>query len=436
MAMQIGKSPLAGKVKGFASASRGLVGRPIEIRGGRLPAGINGGVAVLSSVGVGMYPVDFRTENLRGQPCFRAAAVAKSPEEHKGQHVRGSQFFLTEPLCDTPNVGGKRKTLADHVNFMREKLTGFGLDYDGLMSGLPEGATDEQALALVEAGCKALTPAERAKSGAAPVYFRFRTWQGKPPVISGPDATGKWAYEDFRGRSVYQSKEALMKANPRAEDEPFTNVDWEGACEFSENGEMPAVQDETGGEATTGEAADASEDGVTAGESPEVSGGETSDDVDLDALAATADEKDVSAQQQIDAIADGLGLTDECGAAATYAEAVEIIRAAQSGADAAENDVTAVGEPVAEEAAAEEEPAADEPWQPAPGEEYRWKPADPKDKSGKKRLKAISVIVEKVYGKNETVTVKSNVTKKPITVSAGPNKGKPLAVKWSELEQA
>jgi hypothetical protein len=428
MAMQSGKSPLTGKMKGFADANRGLVGKPIEIKGGRLPSGINGGVAVLSSTSVGMYPADHKIEDFRNRPYWRAAAVAKAPEEHGGQHVRGTQFFLSEPLFDTPKSGGKRKTQAEHVNFMREKLTGLGLDYDGLIGSLPEGATDDQALALVEAGCNALTPAMRAKSGIAPVYFRFRTWLGKQAVISGPDAAGKWTYEDFRGKKTYASKEVLLKANPYAESEPMVNVDWEGVCEFSDNGEatpgvVTAVEDNTGGTVeTTDEQGGETEDEGSVEENAEDGGEETATEVDLDALAALADKKDDASQRQLLAMATELGLERAADVADNWVEVASLIRAASESGQENVEEAATEDESVAEDEAVTE----DEPFVPVVGTVYRWP-------VGKSKKDQREIVVTKVSTKNETVLANSNTTKKPLL---GAKDKKPLVIKWAALEPA
>jgi len=412
MAMQSGQSP----IKGLGAAAAASRGKPIEIGRSRLPAGINNGVARLQQCGIGVYEPDHKKVELRGKHYFSAMGVVVSPEEHNGTPVRGLQTWLQRiPLCDTPNAQ-RRKTLADNFNAMRSHLIALGFDVDAATADIPPEASDDAVLAVIAAGCKAL--------GQQRPYFRFRTWQGKKDEIV--ERGGKWFIIRRGGQlGPYPSKELLLKANPYAENDPLINEQWEGAVTFSENGEDAlAVEDATGDETDDDAAVGGGVAGVAteAGEPP-----------DLDALAAAADAADVAAQRRLDALADELGVSEEAGAAATYAEAVEIIRAAQN--VVTDGDESATEEAVEEGDFAEEKPTTDGPWQPAPGEEYSWRPADPKDKSGKRRLKAISVLIDKVYEKGETVTLISNVTKKSIIVSSGPNKGKPLAVKWSELEQ-
>ena len=418
MPMQSGKSPLVGKIKGIGGAMAGARGKPVEIGRSRLPAGINNGVAQLRQIGIGVYEQDAKNQDFRGKPYFSAMGVCVSPPEHEGTPVRGLQtWFQREPLFDTPKAGGKRKTLQDHYNKMRDHLVVLGFNPDAIE--VPAGTADPDAyvMAAINAGCAALSQQKP--------YFRFRTWVGpKPEIVNEGD---KWFLDQGRAgrKGPYGSKELLIKVNPYAESEPLINEQWEGACEFSDNGEVPpTVVDNTDGSevASTEEAADEETTGTEESFGAELSAAELAE------LAKAATGGDNAAGIRLEDIAQALGVlgdaTSGVKGADTWADGVKIILAAQaaaSGGDEATEEATAEDE----EAATKEETAPEETWKPAVGDVYA---REVKDTKGKK--KKVEITVTGVSTKNETVHANDNATKKPIRDL----NGKPFPIKWADLK--
>lgn len=410
MAMQTGKSPVAGKLKGIAGAAAASRGKPIEIGRSRLPTGIDNGVARLSQIGIGTYESDHKVPEFHGKLYFSAMGVVVLPVEHEGKPTRGLQTWLQrEPLFDTPKAGGKRKTLSDHFQFMRSHLTGLGFDVDEALSSLPPNVTDDQVAAAIEAGCKAL---EQAKP-----YFRFRTWQGKKAKIVNEN--GKWYLDRGRGGRLgpYSSEDALLKINKYAKEDPLVNEQWEGAVDFSENGEAPSAVEDNTGEVATEEAA-------TEGEAAtEEGGGDAGETPNFDAM--TVEELAVAAQEFADDsntegenaagmrlldIAEGLGIRDAVDVSDTWADGLALIQEAQAAAEGGDT-------------------TPDEPRVPEKGEVWRYAPPDPKNP--KKRGKKVEVIIAFVNAAKGTATLTDNTTKKPVV---GGKDKKPIAVPFAELE--
>lgn len=181
-------------------------------------------------------------------------------------------------------------------------------------------------------------------------HFSFRTWAGK--------ATPQYP-------------------NPR------TNETWGAIVEYTEDPTTSTggVEDNSGVSDDTAPVEDASAD-EPADESE-----------DLDALAKAADAKKDSpakeeAGQRLDAIAAEKGLdADEVGSAANWAAVVEMIRAADTQADES----------------ADDEPAADEAYEPTKGDVVKVKVTDPKDKKKSKVVEGEIVLVDK---KKSMVTLK------------------------------
>ena len=116
------------KAKGIDKAHKAVRSNPVETpSGGRLPAGIEGGIAKLRSVTLGEY----KNGAMKGEPYLMAAAIVIAPAEHNGIPVKGLQTRIgPEPLCDTPDKQGEnaRKTLKDHVNWCENQIKLLGID--------------------------------------------------------------------------------------------------------------------------------------------------------------------------------------------------------------------------------------------------------------------------------------------------------------------
>lgn len=311
-----------------------------------LPAGIEGGVAQLVDCKIAEY----KEGNNKGQPFFMAAGVVVSPETHEGAKIAGLRTQIgPEPLCNTPQAGGKRKTFDDHYAWMENELSKFtGGDRSRF-------GPDEVEAFLVE--LKEAKP-----------FFRFRTWKGSK-ATSGP----------------YKDKE------------PKVQHEWNGVTEAPEGVEPGAgmTAHEGNGEATGQEA------GAEAGEFNEFedgqAGGEpdSGEGPDLAALGEAADGGDKAAEKQLVDAAKAAGMTKE-----------QIEGDYQTWADLAAALNAPADEAVDEAAEPEPEP---EPWKPVKGETGRWKPLGKDKKPLKNKAgRAVKVDVEfvAVYAKNQTADVK------------------------------
>lgn len=211
-------------------------------------------------------------------------------------------------------------------------------------------------LKCLGADCSEITSYDQLEGLAAAVeemgpHFSFRTWAGK--------ATPQYP-------------------NPR------TNETWGAVVEYTEDPTASAggVEDSSGVSDDTAPADDAPAD-------------EPADETeDLDALAKAADAKKDSpakeaAGQRLEAIAAEKGLdADEVGNAANWAAVVEMIRAADT---------------QAKDVPTDDEPAADEAYEPAKGDVVKVKVTDPKDKKKSKVVECEIVLVDK---KKSAVTLK------------------------------
>src|SRR3954451_15464179 len=76
-----------------------------------LPPGIDRGVAQLTKCGFGI----FKKGNNEGEWFFQAQGSIIEPVDFGGERVAGRITKIgPEPICDTPDAKGERKTLEDH----------------------------------------------------------------------------------------------------------------------------------------------------------------------------------------------------------------------------------------------------------------------------------------------------------------------------------
>jgi hypothetical protein len=222
--------------------------------GGELPE-IDFGVAQLVSIKIDQY----KKGDNAGEYYYLAAATVISPK--RAQLPDGSWVDIEglrtqvgpEPLCDTPNASGKKKTFEDHMAFISNELRKLGLETKNL---------DINSVDDLKAICKTV-------ADTAP-YFKFRTWKGEKQT-SGPYA-GK---------------------------EPLLNHDWQGLykgdVEALGIGSDTGVHDNSAGvgpaTSTNGEASHNEPEQ----QSPDVPFGDKWDDIAVD---ATSDDDTVSIPAQ------------------------------------------------------------------------------------------------------------------------------------------
>ena len=138
---------------------------------GELPPDINGGVAQLFECKFDTY----KSGKNFGKLYFYASGVVKAPQTGpKGEVIEGLRTKIgPEPFCDTLDALGKRKSLADHVEWVYDELRKLGIDTKNL---------DPKNLETITAALKKAKP-----------YFRFRTWQSKPTAeFPNPRVNHTW----------------------------------------------------------------------------------------------------------------------------------------------------------------------------------------------------------------------------------------------------
>jgi hypothetical protein len=325
-----------------------------EVRYGivNLPSGITGGVAQLVNAKWDKY----KSGKNKDQPYVLLRGIAKTPVEHANVLVQGQGVMQMIPLCDTPDrkLNGEPGTLEAWYSELLNEFRKLGVD---------TAATEFNDIDGI------LQMLEKDKP-----HFRFSTRGWTPPKTA---------------------------QNQNPSEMVFTQFD--GVCEFSDNGQAEAsgVRDGTAS--------------VGAGESdaPPSSESEVSDD--LETLLAQADADDADAQVKIRELAAEAGIDQETidSDDTTWAGLVELIGQVRGGSEEGEG-----------EAAKEPEP---EPFKPEKGQtfKYQLKGKDKKPlKGGPVKVEVLSVNTTK-----ETVTLKNLATKKPVLGADN----KLLAVPWAEL---
>jgi hypothetical protein len=331
-----------------AKAQAATKGKTAEFDAGGLPAGIEGGVARLADAKIGEY----KDGPNKGQKFFLAAGVALSPAELNGQVVAGGRTQIgPEPLCDTPQSTGKRRTFEDHWAWMINELKCLGCPCEW-------GDTPQSIEAGLMATLKMLKDTKPT--------FKFRTWKGAKQTV-GP-------YKDR---------------------EPRVQHVWGGLCSFSANGDAAAlaVDDEAGVEVE--------ESGEAPAEEAEEPAERFDEFGDLDSLVAKATQGDKQAQQQLIEMAvkaghdrkaaEDTGSWQECGDLCKHPPAAEEEEA---------------GDSVEEEVAEEEV----EEFKPKKGQQFGYQVIDKatgKPKKGKdgKKLPPVGVKVVAVDADAETVDI-------------------------------
>lgn len=278
MPMQQGNSALAAKLgaKLTSAVSKHGADETTMGTGGDLPDGIEGGIARLTDCRFGVY----KDGDNKGEYFFIAAGTVVEPVDFNGLRLKGLRTQVgPEPICDTPKSSGKRKTLDDHVAWVLNEFRKLGAATKGL------GGGDLEAVA-------------EALKKAKP-FFRFRTWKGKKQT------TGQYANQ-----------------------EPRTQHEWRGVCEYQSAGESVS-------EVVADETAEAPDDAQS-----------VPDDVveDLDTLiaAAVANDDEGNSQERLTARGIAAGVSQSAIDNAADWEAVgALVRKAEGGSSSANEGGTA-----------------------------------------------------------------------------------------------
>lgn len=324
-----------------------------------LPAGIEGGIARLDSIKFGVY----KDGDFKDQLYYMAAGTMLKPVTHEGMRIQGLRTQIGPiPLCDKPKSQSKTmKTMEDAIGFVCNELRKLSAN----TKTLPNINTMEAVAAALE---------------KQKPYFTVRTWKGQKQT------TGPYANKEPR---VTQEWCGVIK-------------DYKETPEDEVN-EQPTTPDEVDlQQATPDEPAESQED-------TGADGSEGGDEIDLDALVASAsqdneEEDTVAAREQLTSMAAELGY--DANQIETWEEVKGYIEAGEPNPEAS-----------GDEATAEDPYAVTKLW--------GYKPVV----GGKKAAKHIECEIIAVQPDKGTVHLKNLETGKPIN---GGNK-KPLPVKTSDL---
>lgn len=236
---------------GFLQANAAAAKSTTKIEdNGRLPAGIENGVARLVSMKI--MPIGAGKQNA-GKPMFNAQAVVLKPEYVDGVKVSGRRTSMMEMLFDTP--GKKRATVKDHVEHVYAYLRTLGVDTNMLLSA----KTEDELKKKLEAVFQLLVNKKTTIS--------FRTWKGQ-----------------------------VQTTGPYAGKEPLVNETWGGLAQVVADSAPPeaAVDDQSGGEDVPddGAAPDPDDVGDSGDDGGEAAAAGTLTDEEVDALVVLADGTD------------------------------------------------------------------------------------------------------------------------------------------------
>lgn len=338
MPVKQGMSPLARKLAALDGAVKKHANDPTEMGRVDLPPGIKNGVARVVKCYFGEVA---QGKQNAGELFFRAEAVVVEPEflkvDGRDMKVRGLRTSIMEMVCDTTTKGTPPKTTskAEHVANVLNELRKMGVSTNDLEKG-----------ADLEVVCEQVTQAKP--------YINFST-SPRYDMNDRTKVTGAW--ENWNGT--------------------------EGLEDYVEGG-GDGVQDETGG--TTDDAGEPTADDM---DPPPPAA--DADGPDLDSLAERADGGDADAIGELVNLAEAGGIDTADGSdwanSASYADAVELIKAAGTDAQTEEPEPT---------------------FEPEKGKVYSFHPVV-KDAKGKETIakKAVEVQVTAVYKKSETVDLKN-----------------------------
>lgn len=318
--------------------------------GGELPAGIELGVAKLTDCKFDTY----KTGKLQGKFYFYAAGIVVEPKTHTlegGRVVRveGLRTSIMEPLCDTPDSAGKKKTFDDHFASILNEIRKLGVD------------TAQVPPDQLEAVVNSLADGD--------IHFGFRTWSGKPTAeYPEPRVTHTWTgaceYEETTTDDVVEeeapvleevpvapapvvaTKKTAKKPAPPPAPEPVPDSGTIGEDEELESIIEAAIAGDEGAQlklAEIGETAGVPNDAIVNAPDWETVGqlvrdasgdsdvGEDDGDVDTVALGAAADAGDTEAEALLTAIAVEAGLDPNDGEAYPDWKALGVALAGEGG---------------------------------------------------------------------------------------------------------
>jgi hypothetical protein len=232
-----------------------------------LPSGIEGGVAQLVDCKFGLYE---KGDN-KGKDYFYAAGIVKAPADCGGIPIQGLRTSIMEPLCDTKKGDGTVVTYEEHYAKVLNYLRQLGVN------------TAEVDVDSIESVAEALKESQP--------HFRFRTWKGDKQT------TGKYAGK-----------------------EPRVNHQWNGACEYVEDGESsPSAVEDSSGPSADEPAADG-ENYAALGEAADGGDTDAAEKIQMAALEAGISQEDIDNADNWVALAERIASPAEAEEAAPDAD--------------------------------------------------------------------------------------------------------------------
>lgn len=175
MPVQVQKSTLAKRLGAkLVEAHLKHKDAPVKVDGGgRLPEGIENGVARLQRMSFGVYKPGTK---LAGKEYFMVEAIMVAPKHFttkdgvsvKVEGARTQPKII--PLDDTPDAEGEKKTFADHYFDFQNMFKRFGVE-------APETQDPQAVQNYYEAAAKSLTNGEKNP------HFAVRTWKGAKQTV-------------------------------------------------------------------------------------------------------------------------------------------------------------------------------------------------------------------------------------------------------------
>jgi hypothetical protein len=340
----------------------------------RVPPGINNGVAQLVECKFDRY----KQGDNKGEVYFRCAGVIQEPEEIElpdgtTMRVRGLQTSIMEACCDTKKQDGTVITFEEHLqNVMNEMRKLGGEEYTA-------GSTADDLPALAE-GLKEIAP-----------FFRFSTSVRK--ARKQGDSDGVWEnWYGCKGLEEYVPPEVeeTVDETPK-QTAPAIN----GKADKAQAGKGTTAKATPTGKT---QASKAPTGKTPAGKRPQPAKApepapEEEEAVDLDSLLEAAEANDGPAQNQLIELAVEAGCDkQEAQEAESWGDVVNMIRAAQEGAEGAK------------ETPAEEEEEEEE-YSPEVGHVVQYHPMNSKTKKPSKDPVDCEVIA--CNTKTKTVTLRN-----------------------------
>lgn len=214
----------------FAKASQAHAGDAYENKvTGRLPAGIENGIAQFNNWKLGTYA----TGPNKDQPYATGAGTCVFPLYHTdGTKTKGLPTYVSFPLCATGTPG------TDGFTSEEDNWKEFQNCLKGLLG--PGDHTEAVMGDNLEATIQALNEARP--------YFRFRTWSyGKDEIVEANGGFEVWRKgRKLSNSATYPTEAALRAKHKYVGEEPRVNSDWGAQEDWTEEVDPAAGVEDSG----------------------------------------------------------------------------------------------------------------------------------------------------------------------------------------------